>query len=180
MHCTWVVLYFFMVGIRALIRPRWSGSLLAACIGCLLAFQAMVASVGLGMSTSSPLGQPVFDTCGASATNDLDASTHDNGTDPSGRPLRCPFCFVAAQCAAYPTIAGEVKAFPAFAGRGVAAASYASVPMMGFTARWVTRVPRLHSPSDACDRGSIVVEPQILRFRRTLCALYCTLSRQLR
>ena len=86
-----------------------------------------MASVGLGMPTASPLGQPAFDICGALATNGLDASAHDNGTDPSGHPLQCPFCFVAAQCATHPTMVGDVKAFPAFAGRDVPAALYASV-----------------------------------------------------
>ena len=118
---------FVMVGIRTLIRNRWSGGLLAACVAGLLAFQALVASVGLGMSTASPLGRPAFDICGALATNGLDASAHNNGTDPSGHPLQCPFCFVAAQCTAYPMMVGDARAFPAFAWRGVAAASYASV-----------------------------------------------------
>ena len=127
MHSFRMCYIFIMVGIRTLIRTRWSGSLLAACVACLLAFQALVASVGLGMSTASPLGQPAFDICGALTTNGPDASAHNNGTDPSGHPLQCPYCFVAAQCTAHPTIVGDAKVFPAFAGRGVAAALYASV-----------------------------------------------------
>ena len=97
-----------------------------ASVACLLAFQALIASVGLGMSAASPFGQLVFDICSAAATNGLDAPAHKNGTDPSTHPPKCPFCFVG-QCASHPAMAGDVKDFPAFAVRDVAASPYASI-----------------------------------------------------
>jgi hypothetical protein len=93
----------------------------------LLVFQALLASVGLGMSVASPFRQPVFDICSATATNGLDAPAHNNGTGPSNHPPQCPFCFVGAQCTSHPAVAGDVKHFPAFAIRDVAAASFASI-----------------------------------------------------
>jgi hypothetical protein len=93
----------------------------------LLVFQALIASVGLGMSAAWPFGQPVFDICSVAATSGLDAPAHNNGTDPSSHPPQCPFCFVAAQCASHPAMAGDVKDFPAFAVHDVAAPPYASI-----------------------------------------------------
>jgi hypothetical protein len=114
-----------MTGMRALIRTRRSGGFLAAGVACLLAFQALIASVGLGMSAASAFGQPKFEICGATAAHSLDAPEH-NDTDPAGHRPQCPYCFVAAQCASQPAMVADVKA-PAFAVRDVAASPYAGV-----------------------------------------------------
>ena len=99
---------------------------MAAGAACLLAFQALIASVGLGMSTASPFGQPGFEICGAMAAHSLDAPEHHNDTDPAGHRPQCPYCFVAAQCASQPAMVADVKA-PAFAVRGVATPPCAGV-----------------------------------------------------
>jgi len=116
-----------MAGMRGLICTRWSGGLLAASVATLLAFQALIASVGLGMSASSLFGQPVFDICSGGAKTGQQEPGRNDGTDQSRHPPPCPFCFVAAQCASHPAMAGDVKDIPAFSGRDLAAPPYVSI-----------------------------------------------------
>lgn len=116
-----------MPGIRALIRARWSGGLLTAGAACLLVLQALIASVGLGMSAASPFGQPAFDICSATATDSVDAPAHNNDGTPNGRHQQCPFCSVAAQCVSHPAMVGDAKAFPPLGEGDVATAPYAAV-----------------------------------------------------
>jgi hypothetical protein len=126
MHSIWAVLYFYhgrhkSADTYPMVREPFGG---------LCSLFARVPGPGCkraGHVAASPLGQPAFDICSALTTKGPDASAHNNGTDPSGHPLQCPYCFVAAQCTAHPTMVGNAKIFPAFAGRGVAAALYASV-----------------------------------------------------
>ena len=81
-----------MLGMRTQIQTRCSGRLLTACLACLLAVQALIASVGLGMSAASPFGQPALDICSAAAADSANALAHHDNDKP-----QCPFCFVAAQ-----------------------------------------------------------------------------------
>jgi hypothetical protein len=106
-----------MLGMRTLLRTRRSGCLLLAGIACVLAVQALLASVGLGMSTTSSFGQPVFEICGAAATDSLGVPEPNK---PRHQP-QCPFCFIAAQSAAHPAMVPHAKAFPAFSVCDVAA-----------------------------------------------------------
>jgi hypothetical protein len=106
---------------------------LAACIGCLLALQAMIASVGLGMSAASSFGQPDFQICSAMTAPSLDAR-RGNDTDHRGHRPLCPFCFVA-QCADHPAAIGDAKSFPAFAGQGIDAPHYAGAEDRAFAYR---------------------------------------------
>lgn len=109
-----------MPGMRTRIQSRCSGRLLTVCLACLLAVQALIASVGLGMSAASPFGQPAFDICSAAAADGANAPARDDNDKP-----QCPFCFVAAQSAGHLATAAHVKAYPAFAVREVAAPAYA-------------------------------------------------------
>ena len=113
-----------MAGIRALIRARWSGGLLAAGAACLLVLQTLIASVGLGMSAASPFGQQAFDICSAAATDSVNAPERKHEGTPNSRHPQCLFCFFAAQCASHPAAVGNARAFPAFAVDSVAASPY--------------------------------------------------------
>jgi hypothetical protein len=113
-----------MAGIRALIRARWSGRLLAAGAAGLLVLQTLIASVGLGMSAASPFGQQAFDICSAAATDSVNAPAHNNDGTPNSRHPQCLFCLFAAQCASHPATVGDARAFPAFAVDALAAPPY--------------------------------------------------------
>jgi len=81
-----------------------------------LAMQALMASVGLGMSVFATPGQPGAVICHF-------ASGSVPGGDrqkPSPEPC-CPFCAVAAQSAGDIALVGEASAIPAHAGLFVAA-----------------------------------------------------------
>ena len=123
-----------MAGMRALIRTRWSGGLLAASVACLLALQALIASIGLGMSAASPFRQPVFEVCSAMAADSLDGPVR-NDADPPGHRPQCPFCFVAGQYTGHPAMNGDAKALPAFARRDVDAPPYAGAEDRAFANR---------------------------------------------
>ena len=116
---------FIMVGIRTLIRTRWSGSLLAACVACLLAFQALVASDGRRRK-----GLPRI---------------------RGARCCRRTLCQRQPPCRLWSASPHD---------RGSARAAF---------------VLRLTLATG----GSIGLELQPLRFRRTPCAFFCTSSRQL-
>jgi hypothetical protein len=121
MEAVWPCYISIIVGMLTLMRTRWSGGLLAACLTCLLAIQALVASVGLGMSAASPFGHPVFDICSAAGTESVAAPAGDNDRNQPRRQPQCPFCFIAAQSASHPAMVPHAKAFPPFAVRDVAA-----------------------------------------------------------
>lgn len=94
-------------------------------LGCVLAVQALMSSVGLGMSAASPFGRSGFDICSAAATDSLGAPARTDDRDKPGHQPQCPFCFVAAQSAGHPAMVPHAKAFHAFAVRDVAAPSFA-------------------------------------------------------
>jgi len=85
-----------------------------------VAIQAMMASVGLGVSAGAAPDQPGFVLCGFSSSQTMGAPTHGDEHKP-GRVPQCPFCFVAAQSAGHVATAGEAPAFPAYAGLLIAA-----------------------------------------------------------
>jgi hypothetical protein len=136
---------------RRLIRTRWSGGFLAAGVASLLAFQALIASDGLGMSAASPFGPPVLDICSGAAKTGKEELAGNDRTDPFRHPPQCPFCFVAAECAGHPVMAGDVKDLPAFAGRDVAAPPYVS------TSQRVVHSRLLHATDNPCGPPSFPV-----------------------
>jgi len=93
--------------------PRLSSGVLAVCIAYALAIQALMASVGLGMSAFATPGQSGFVLCSFSSGR-VPAPDSDR-QKPRPAP-QCPFCFVAAQSAGHIALVGEATAFPAYAG----------------------------------------------------------------
>jgi hypothetical protein len=91
---------------------------LALAVAYSLAIQAMMASVGLGMSTGAAPDQLGFVLCSY--------ASHQSAPAPGDRQSPappCPFCFVAAQTAGHVATADEVPAFPAYAGLLIATLS---------------------------------------------------------
>jgi len=80
-----------------------------------LALQALIASVGLGMSaasTSAPFGLVICSL--ATKTAAAAPATGDEQNKHDQRP-QCPFCFVAANGCAHPGLVGAVGVVPAYA-----------------------------------------------------------------
>jgi hypothetical protein len=100
-----------MRGLRHFIRARSSGRLLAVWLAYSLAAQALMMSVGLGMSAFAAPGPSGLVICSFAAH--LPATTGDSQI-PAPRPL-CPFCFIAAQCAGHSAAAAEAPALPGYA-----------------------------------------------------------------
>jgi Protein of unknown function (DUF2946) len=100
--------------LRQLVRSRSRGGLLAVCVAYSLAIQAMVASVGLGMSAGSDRAGLVVCSLGSNQTANMPARDGDR-QKPNPEP-QCPFCFIAAQSAGHVAIAGEGLAFPTYFG----------------------------------------------------------------
>lgn len=85
-----------------------------------LAIQAMMASIGLGMSAGVASDQLGFILC--SYASHRTAPAPGDRQTPASAP-QCPFCFVAAQSAGHVATAGEATAFPVYAGLVIAALS---------------------------------------------------------
>jgi len=90
---------------------------LAVCIAYALAIQALMASVGLGMSAFATSVQSGFVVCGLAAAQV--PAPNGGHRKPSPAP-QCPFRFVAAQSAGHNALVGEATAFPAYAGLSIA------------------------------------------------------------
>jgi hypothetical protein len=87
---------------------------LVVCLAYSLAIQAVMASVGLGMSAGgSPDGIVL---CRFASHQTANEPAPDNGQQKPIPTPQCPFCFVAAQNAAHIATMGEAPAFPAYAG----------------------------------------------------------------
>jgi hypothetical protein len=89
---------------------------LALSVAYSLAIQAMMASIGLGMSAGAAPDRLGFVLC----------SYASHQTAPGDRQTpapQCPFCFVAAQSAGHFATTGDAPAFPAYAGLLIAALS---------------------------------------------------------
>jgi hypothetical protein len=104
-----------MFDLRHLRRLRRLGRLLAICVAYALAIQAVVASVGTGMSA---FAGPSAVICGTIASP-APGGAGDHRT-PNPAPT-CPFCFVAAQTAGHVALTGAAPAVPTYAGLVVAA-----------------------------------------------------------
>ena len=85
------------------------------CVAYSLAIQAVMASVGLGMSAAAASGDFDFVICSFAAGLNAHAGTDGGGQKPAPRP-QCPFCFVAAQSDGNVATTGDAPAFPAYAG----------------------------------------------------------------
>ena len=100
-----------MLTLRQFIRSRQSSAVLSVCIAYALAFQALLASVGIGMSAWVTPDSPGFAICSHTSTGAPTEST--GGQEPNSSP-GCPFCYVASQCAGHTALTGETLAFPAY------------------------------------------------------------------
>jgi hypothetical protein len=112
--------YLIMLRMRKFIRGRRASALLAIYIGYMLAIEAVMASVGLGMSAFAAPGQTGFVICDLAAG--LTGHVPATGGDPQKHAPQpqCPFCFVAAQGGGHAATAGEPPAFHAYVGIRVA------------------------------------------------------------
>jgi len=89
---------------------------LAVYVAYSLAVQAMMASVGLGMSAGVAPERTNNILCSFAVNQTADVPARDgDGQKPSPAP-QCPFCFVAAQSANHHATVGEASAFPAYVG----------------------------------------------------------------
>jgi hypothetical protein len=96
---------------------------LAVYVAYSLAIQAIVASVGLGMSAGVAPERADYIVCRFAFNQTANSPVRDdNRQKPSPAP-QCPFCFVAAQSVGHVATAGEASAFPAYAGLSIAAIS---------------------------------------------------------
>jgi hypothetical protein len=107
-----------MFGLRQFFRSRRFSRLLALWIAYSLAIQALLASVGVGMSAfAAPRPDVVFICSHASAATPA-AYPQNRGSAPF-----CPFCFVAAQNACYIPLVAEAPALPLRGGLPIASVS---------------------------------------------------------
>ena len=103
-----------MKRLRQFVRLRSRGGLLAVSVAYSLAIQAVMASVGLGMSAgATPDG---FVLCSFASHLTANEPVRDDGRQKPTPAPQCPFCFVAAQSAGHIATTGEAPAFPVYAG----------------------------------------------------------------
>jgi hypothetical protein len=107
-----------MFHLRHLRRFRRSGRVLAVCLAYALAIQAVIASVGTGMSAFAAPGQAGV-ICGQVSPPGPAGDRHGDRRGPNSVPP-CPFCFVAAQVAGHVALTGAVPAAPVYAGLVIA------------------------------------------------------------
>jgi hypothetical protein len=105
-----------MFDLRHLRRFRRAGRFLAVCLAYALAVQAVVASVGTGMSALAAPGQAGFAIC-----SQISAPGSAGDHHPSNSVPQCPFCFVAAQSAGHFALAGAAPAAPIYTALAFAA-----------------------------------------------------------
>jgi len=101
--------------LRQFVRLRSRGGFLAVFVAYALAVQAMMASVGLGMSAGASPDGFVLCSFASHQTANEPARDGDRQKKPTHAP-QCPFCFVAAQSVGHIATMGETPAFPAYAG----------------------------------------------------------------
>jgi hypothetical protein len=107
-----------MFWLRQFIRARRSSRVLALCIAYSLAIQALMASVGFGMSAFAADGSDGFAICSHSAAG-VPAPGGDHHQNPNSSPA-CPFCFVTSQSTGYIPLVAEAPPLPVYAGRPIA------------------------------------------------------------
>jgi hypothetical protein len=98
-----------MFDLRRLRRLRRTARFLAVCLAYALAVQAVVASVGTGMSAFAAPGQAGFVICGQVSAPGPAGDRHPQSPVP-----QCPFCFVAAQNAGHFALAGAAPMAPVY------------------------------------------------------------------
>jgi hypothetical protein len=91
---------------------------LALSVAYSLAIQAMMASIGFGMSAGAVPDQLGFVLCSYVSHQSAPAPGDRRAPTPP-----CPFCFVAAQSVGHVATVGGAPAFPAYAGLLIAAVS---------------------------------------------------------
>jgi len=107
-----------MKRLRQFVRTQSHGGLLALTVAYALAVQAMMASIGFGMSAGAAPDRSGFVLCSF--------VSHRTAPGPADRQTpvpQCPFCFVAAQSAGHFATGVEVPAVPAYAGSLIVALS---------------------------------------------------------
>ena len=95
---------------------------MAVYIAYSLTLQAVMASVGLGMSAGALLDPTGLVLC-SFASNHANAPAQDSDRQKPTPATQCPFCFVAAQNAGNVATVGKASAFPAYVGLPIAAIS---------------------------------------------------------
>jgi hypothetical protein len=100
--------------------PRLSSGVLAVCIAYVLAIQALMASIGLGMSAFAVPGPAGLVICRLATPTQT--PTPDSDDQRPGPAPQCPFCYIATQSAGHIALAGEAAALPAYAALSVASA----------------------------------------------------------
>jgi hypothetical protein len=96
---------------------------LAVYVAYSLAIQAILVSVGLGMSASAAPERTDNILCSFAFHQTVNVPARDDERQKPGSAPQCPFCFVAAQNAGHIATAGEAPVFPAYAGLSIAAIS---------------------------------------------------------
>jgi hypothetical protein len=89
---------------------------LAVYVAYALAIQAMMASVGLGMSASAAAERTDNVLCSFAFNQTANVPVRDGDRQKPGPAPQCPFCFIAAQSARDIAALGAAPAFPAYAG----------------------------------------------------------------
>ena len=98
-------------------RRHW-GALVSISVAYALAMQALLASVGFGMSAMVVSGQDGTVLC-LHAPDSPSTTSHDNDKTPHPRP-QCLFCFISAQSSCPTAAATSVPILPAYAGQPLA------------------------------------------------------------
>jgi hypothetical protein len=98
-----------MFDLGQLRRFRRTARFLGVCLAYALAVQAVVASIGSGMSAFAAPGQSGFVVCGKVSAPGPAGDRHPPSPVPQG-----PFCFVAAQTAGHFALAGAAPVAPVY------------------------------------------------------------------
>jgi hypothetical protein len=96
---------------------------LAVYVAYSLAVQAMMASVGLGMSAGAAPERANNILCGSAVNQTADVPARDGDRQKPSPAPQCPFCFVAAQSAGHVAAVGTAPASPTYIGLLIAAIS---------------------------------------------------------
>jgi len=98
---------------RRLVRLLSRDGLLTVFVAYSLAIQAVMASVGLGMSVGGSRDGIIL--CSFASHQTANDAARDGGRRKPSQAPQCPFCFVAAQSAGHIATIGEAPAFLAYA-----------------------------------------------------------------
>jgi len=129
-----------MFGLRQFIRSRRSSRLLALWVAYSLGIQAVMASVGFGMSVVAAPGPSLVVICGHAAVGTPVDHRQNRGSAPF-----CPFCFVAAQSAGYVPLVAVAPALPLHGGLPIASVSH-RIADAGFVPRFRRMVGAPRAP----------------------------------